>query len=209
MTNRKRSISSTRWLSEHSNDKYVFQAKKRNLRSRAWFKLDDINKSDKIFKSGMNVVDLGAAPGSWSQYAISKIGRTGKVIACDLLPIDPIIGVDFLQGDLQDNKILKKLFELIGEKKIQVVMSDMAPNMSGIPVIDIPRFIYLAKLSLNILRCILAIGGSFIVKIFYGDGFNEYLKEIHSLFLKVKIRKPNASRLRSREVYIVATGRKI
>ncbi|MGP1930718.1 MAG: 23S rRNA (uridine(2552)-2'-O)-methyltransferase RlmE [Arsenophonus sp. ET-YP4-MAG3] len=208
MVNKKHSVSSTRWLQEHFNDKYVFQAQKK-IRSRAWFKLNEIQESDKIFKSGMNIVDLGAAPGGWSQYAITKIGINGWIIACDLLLMDPIVSVDFLQGDFRNKKTLEILLERIGEKKIQVIMSDMAPNMSGIRVIDTPKSIYLAELALNMCRYVLVVGGNFVVKVFHGEGFNEYLREVRSLFLKVKIRKPNASRSRSREVYIVATGRKI
>lgn len=207
MANKKRSASSSRWLQEHFSDKYVLQAQKKGFRSRAWFKLDEIQQSDKIFKPGMTVVDLGATPGGWSQYAVSKVGQTGWVIACDLLLMDPIVGVDFLQGDFRDEQILKALLERVGDKKVQVVMSDMAPNMSGTPAVDIPRSMYLVELALDMCRDVLATGGSFIVKVFQGEGFDEYLREIRSLFLKVKIRKPDASR--SREVYIVATGRKI
>lgn len=209
MGNKKRSASSSRWLQEHFSDKYVLQAQKKGFRSRAWFKLDEIQQSDKIFKPGMTVVDLGAAPGGWSQYAGSKVGQAGRVIACDLLLMDPIVGVDFLQGDFRDEQILKALLERVGDKKVQVVMSDMAPNVSGTPAVDIPRSMYLVELALDMCRDVLASGGSFIVKVFQGEGFDEYLREIRSLFLKVKIRKPDASRLRSREVYAVATGRKI
>ncbi|MDC9580849.1 23S rRNA (uridine(2552)-2'-O)-methyltransferase RlmE [Xenorhabdus sp. PR6a] len=209
MANKKRSASSSRWLQEHFSDKYVLQAQKKGLRSRAWFKLDEIQQSDKIFKLGMTVVDLGAAPGGWSQYVVSEIGHSGRVIACDLLPMDPIVGVDFLQGDFRDELVLKTLLERVGDNKVQVVMSDMAPNMSGTPAVDIPRSMYLIELALDMCRDVLAPGGSFIVKVFQGEGFDEYLREIRSLFAKVKIRKPEASRARSREVYIVATGRKV
>ncbi|CAM3169150.1 23S rRNA (uridine(2552)-2'-O)-methyltransferase RlmE [Xenorhabdus nematophila] len=209
MANKKRSASSSRWLQEHFSDKYVLQAQKKGLRSRAWFKLDEIQQSDKIFKPGMTVVDLGAAPGGWSQYVVSQIGNSGRVIACDLLPMDPIVGVDFLQGDFRDELVLKTLLERVGDNKVQVVMSDMAPNMSGTPAVDIPRSMYLIELALDMCRDVLAPGGSFIVKVFQGEGFDEYLREIRSLFAKIKIRKPEASRARSREVYIVATGRKV
>ncbi|CDG87489.1 23S rRNA (uridine(2552)-2'-O)-methyltransferase RlmE [Xenorhabdus bovienii] len=209
MANKKRSASSSRWLQEHFSDKYVLQAQKKGLRSRAWFKLDGIQQSDKIFKPGMTVVDLGAAPGGWSQYVVSQIGDRGRVIACDLLPMDPIVGVDFLQGDFRDELVLKALLERVGDNKVQVVMSDMAPNMSGTPAVDIPRSMYLIELALGMCRDVLAPGGSFIVKVFQGEGFDEYLREMRSLFTKVKVRKPEASRARSREVYIVATGRKL
>ncbi|BGI50977.1 MAG: 23S rRNA (uridine(2552)-2'-O)-methyltransferase RlmE [Arsenophonus endosymbiont of Ceratovacuna japonica] len=209
MTNKRYLINSNRWLIEHFNDKYVIQAQKKNFRSRAWFKLDQIQKSDKIFKHGMTVIDLGSSPGGWSKYAASKVGHMGRVIACDLLSMNPIVGVDFLQGDFRDNKILRLLLKLIGNKKIHVVMSDMSPNISGISTVDISCSIHLIQLVLDIWYDILAIEGSFIIKSFQGEGFNEYLTKIRSLFLKVKIRKPDASRSRSREVYIVATGRKI
>ncbi|MEX6312506.1 23S rRNA (uridine(2552)-2'-O)-methyltransferase RlmE [Providencia manganoxydans] len=209
MANKKRSASSSRWLQEHFSDKYVQQAQKKGLRSRAWFKLDEIQQGDKIFKPGMTVVDLGAAPGGWSQYVVSQIGQNGRVIACDILPMDPIVGVDFLQGDFRDEAVLAALLGRVGDKKVQVVMSDMAPNMSGTPAVDIPRSMYLVELALDMCRAVLAPGGSFIVKVFQGEGFDEYLRDIRSLFTKVKVRKPESSRARSREVYIVATGLKL
>ncbi|HFN3492194.1 TPA: 23S rRNA (uridine(2552)-2'-O)-methyltransferase RlmE [Proteus mirabilis] len=210
MANKKRSASSSRWLQEHFSDKYVQQAKKKGFRSRAWFKLEEIQQSDNIFKPGMTVVDLGAAPGGWSQYVVQQLGNNkGRIIACDLLPMDPIVGVDFLQGDFRDELVLKALLDRVGDNKVQVVMSDMAPNMSGTPAVDIPRSMYLVELALDMCRDVLAPGGSFIVKVFQGEGFDEYLGQIRSLFTKVKVRKPDASRSRSREVYIVATGRKL
>jgi len=209
MTTKKRSGSSSRWLQEHFSDKYVLEAQKKGLRSRAWFKLEEIQQGDKIFRQEMAVVDLGAAPGGWSQYVATQIGRKGRIIACDILPMDPIVGVDFLQGDFRDPEVLKALLGRVGEGKVQVVMCDMAPNMSGTPAVDIPKAMYLAELALEMSRDVLAPGGSFLVKVFQGEGFDEYLREIRSLFTKVKIRKPDASRARSREVYIVATGRKI
>ena len=209
MANKKRSASSSRWLQEHFSDKYVQQAKKKGFRSRAWFKLEEIQQSDNIFKPGMTVVDLGAAPGGWSQYVVQQLGNKGRIIACDLLPMDPIVGVDFLQGDFRDELVLKALLDRVGDNKVQVVMSDMAPNMSGTPAVDIPRSMYLVELALDMCRDVLAPGGSFIVKVFQGEGCDEYLGQIRSLFTKVKVRKPDASRSRSREVYIVATGRKL
>ena len=202
MTGKKRSASSSRWLQEHFSDKYVQQAQKKGLRSRAWFKLDEIQQSDKLFKPGMTVVDLGAAPGGWSQYVVTQIGGKGRIIACDLLPMDPIVGVDFLQGDFRDELVMKALLERVGDSKVQVVMSDMAPNMSGTPSLQN------CHLALIHHDTFLAPGGSFVVKVFQGEGFDEYLREIRSLFTKVKVRKPDSSRARSREVYIVATGRK-
>ncbi|OBU05344.1 23S rRNA (uridine(2552)-2'-O)-methyltransferase [Morganella psychrotolerans] len=206
---KKRSASSSRWLQEHFSDKYVLQAQKKGLRSRAWFKLEEIQQGDNIFKPGMTIVDLGAAPGGWSQYAVNHIGQSGRVIACDLLPMDPIVGVDFLQGDFRDENVLNALLGRVGDKKVQVVMSDMAPNMSGTPAVDIPRAMYLVELALDMCRSALAPGGSLIIKVFQGDGFDQYLRDVRSLFTKVKVRKPDASRARSREVYIVATGWKV
>ncbi|OZI14808.1 23S rRNA (uridine(2552)-2'-O)-methyltransferase [Sodalis-like symbiont of Philaenus spumarius] len=209
MVTKKRSVSSSRWLQEHFSDKYVQQARKKGLRSRAWFKLDEIQQSDKLFRPGMTVVDLGAAPGGWSQYVATQIGGKGRIIACDILPMDPMVGVDFLQGDFRDPLVLQAVLERVGEHKVQVVLSDMAPNMSGTPAVDIPKSMYLVELALDMCRDVLAPVGSFLVKVFQGEGFDEYLREIRSLFTKVKIRKPDASRARSREVYIVATGRKL
>ncbi len=210
VVSKKRSASSRRWLQEHFSDKYVIETQKRGLRSRAWFKLDEIQRSDKLFKQGMTVIDLGASPGSWSQYVVNQIGHKGRVFACDILPMDPVKGVDFLQGDFCDEQVLAALVEMVGENnKVQVVMSDMAPNMSGTPAIDIPRSMHLVELALDMCRQLLSPGGSFLVKVFQGDGFDAFLKETRSLFTKVKIRKPEASRNRSREVYIVATGWKL
>ena len=156
VSNKKRSASSTRWLNEHFKDQFVLQAQKKGLRSRAWFKLEEIQKTDKLFKPGMTVVDLGAAPGGWSQYVASVICNKGRIIACDLLPMDPIVGVDFLQGDFRDEAVLNALLARVGEDKVQVVMSDMAPNMSGQPAVDIPRAMYLVELALDMCRDVLA-----------------------------------------------------
>ena len=204
---RKRSASSSRWLAEHFKDQFVQKAHKQKLRSRAYFKLDEIQQSDRLFKHGMTVVDLGAAPGGWSQYVVTQIGDKGRVIACDILDMNPIVGVDFLQGDFREESVLNALLER-GEGKVDVVMSDMAPNFSGMPSVDIPRAMYLVELALDMCRQVLAPKGSFVVKVFQGEGFDEYLREIRSLFNVVKVRKPEASRDRSREVYIVATGYK-
>lgn len=205
---KKRSGSSSRWLNEHFKDRFVQAAHKKGLRSRAWFKLEEIQQSDRLFKPGMTVVDLGAAPGGWSQYVASIIGQKGRIIACDLLPMDPIVGVDFLQGDFRDEEVLKVLLEKVGDKKVDLIMSDMAPNMSGQPAVDIPRAMYLVELALEMCKDILAQNGSFIVKVFQGEGSDEYLRNVRALFKTVKVRKPEASRARSREVYIVATGKK-
>lgn len=209
MPNKKHSASSRRWLKEHFSDKYVHQAQKKKLRSRSWFKLNDIQQSDKLLTPGMVVVDLGAAPGGWSQYIVTQLRGVGQIIACDILPMVPIAGVDFLQGNFCDDVVRKTMLDIIGESKVQVVMSDMAPNMSGNITVDILKSMYLVELALEMCRNILAPGGSFLVKVFQGVGFDKYLLEIRSLFTKVKVRKPDASRARSREVYIVATGHKL
>lgn len=209
MSKKKRTPSSTRWLKEHFDDKYVQQAQKLGLRSRAVFKIDEIQLKDKLIKPGMTVVDLGAAPGGWSQFAVEQVGDKGRVIACDILPMDPIAGVDFLQGDFREEAVLDALLERVGDAKVDVVMSDMAPNMSGTLAVDQPRSMYLVELALEMCKEVLAPNGSFVVKVFQGVGSEEYLKSVRELFKVVKVRKPDSSRARSREVYIVATGFKL
>ncbi|WP_108650014.1 23S rRNA (uridine(2552)-2'-O)-methyltransferase RlmE [Dongshaea marina] len=209
MGKKKQSASSKRWLKEHFDDPFVRQAQKQGLRSRAAFKLDEIQQKDTLIKPGMTVVDLGAAPGGWSFYAAEQIGGQGKVIACDILPMDPIVGVDFLQGDFREESVLNALLERVGGDKVDVILSDMAPNMSGNPGVDQPKSMYLVELALEMCRDVLATKGSFIVKVFQGDGFDAYLKQVRELFSSVRIRKPESSRARSREVYIVASGFKL
>lgn len=209
MSNKKRSASSTRWLHEYFNDKYVQQVHKRGLRSRAWFKLEEIQQTDNIFKPGMTAIDLGAAPGGWSQYVTQIIGKKGRIIACDILPMDAIVGVEFIQGDFRETAVLQAIMDCLNNDKVDVVISDMSPNISGMAAVDIPRAMYLAELALEMCKNVVKNNGSFVVKIFQGEGFDAYLKQIKTLFNKVKIRKPDASRARSREVYIVATGRKL
>ncbi len=200
------SASSKRWMQEHVNDFYVKEANKKGLRSRAVFKLEEINKKDKLIRSGMTVVDLGAAPGSWSQWAVDTVGLNGKVIACDILPMDSIAGVDFLQGDFREDAVLDALLKRIGENKVDVVLSDMAPNMSGNAAMDQPKSMYLVELALDMCRSVLVKEGSFIVKVFMGSDFDSFIAEVRKLFKTVKVRKPDSSRARSREVYLVATG---
>ncbi|WP_375057747.1 23S rRNA (uridine(2552)-2'-O)-methyltransferase RlmE [Zobellella sp. DQSA1] len=209
MGKKKRSASSTRWLKEHFDDKYVQQAQKKGLRSRAVFKLEELQGRDRLLRPGMTVVDLGAAPGGWSQYAVEQVGQQGKVIACDILPMDPIAGVDFLQGDFREEAVLGALLERVGDAKVDTLLSDMAPNMSGTPEVDQPRSMYLVELALDMCRQVLAPQGSFVVKVFQGAGFDEFLLEVRRSFSVVKVRKPDSSRARSREVYIVATGFKL
>jgi 23S rRNA (uridine2552-2'-O)-methyltransferase len=208
MSKQKHSASSGRWLKEHFDDKYVNEAKKKGYRSRAIFKIEEIQEKDKLLKPGMSVVDLGAAPGGWSQYAAQLVGDSGQVIACDILPMDSIAGVSFLQGDFREDAVMEALLERIQPDMVDVVMSDMAPNMAGNQSVDQPRAIYLVELALDMCRQVLAPNGSFVVKVFQGEGFDQYLKDIRELFKVVKIRKPDSSRARSREVYIVATGYK-
>ncbi|MGB5444142.1 MAG: 23S rRNA (uridine(2552)-2'-O)-methyltransferase RlmE [Psychromonas sp.] len=202
------SASSKRWMHEHVNDFYVKEANKKGLRSRAVFKLEEINNKDKLIRSGMTVVDLGAAPGSWSQWAVDTVGLKGKVIACDILPMDSIAGVDFLQGDFREEAVLNALLTRIAGKNVDVVLSDMAPNMSGSVAIDQPKSMYLVELALEMCREVLVKDGSFIVKVFMGAEFEPFMNELRKLFKSVKTRKPDSSRSRSREVYLVATGYK-
>lgn len=209
MSRNKQSASSGRWLKEHFDDKYVQEAQKRGYRSRAIFKIEEIQKKDKLLKPGMTVVDLGAAPGGWSQYAAEVVGDEGQVIACDILSMDSLPGVSFLQGDFREEAVLSALLERIQPDMVDVVLSDMAPNMSGNLASDQPRAMYLVELALDMCRQVLAPNGSFAVKVFQGEGFDDYLAEIRNMFKVVKIRKPDSSRDRSREVYIVATGYKL
>ncbi|MEP7703302.1 23S rRNA (uridine(2552)-2'-O)-methyltransferase RlmE [Paraglaciecola sp. 25GB23A] len=209
MTKKKQSGSSTRWLQEHFADKYVQQAKKQGLRSRAVFKIEEIHQKDNLIRLGMNVVDLGAAPGGWSQYAVELVGDAGMVIACDILPMDSLAGVEFLQGDFREETVLNELLNKIGGKNVDVVMSDMAPNMSGNDAADQAKSMYLVELALDMCHQVLKRNGSFIVKVFMGEGFDDYFKAVKQAFTVVKTRKPESSRARSREVYLVATGYKL
>ncbi len=209
MSKTKHSASSGRWLKEHFDDKYVAEAQKKGYRSRAIFKLEEIQNKDKLIQSGMTVVDLGAAPGGWSQYAAKLVGDEGQVIACDILPMDSLTGVSFLQGDFREEAVLNALLERIQPDMVDVVMSDMAPNMSGNLTTDQARAMYLVELALDMCDQVLGKNGAFIVKVFQGEGFDAFLNDVKQRFRAVKIRKPDSSRARSREVYIVATGYKL
>lgn len=200
-----RSKSSTRWLKEHFDDEYVKLSQKEGYRSRAIYKLKEIQEKDRLIQQGMTVVDLGAAPGGWSQCAAELVGSKGRVIASDILPIDPLPFVEFLQGDFTEDSILDQLLELIGNDKANVVISDMAPNLSGNDAIDQPGSVYLCELALDMAQRVLAPNGSMVVKLFQGAGSDQYIEEVKRSFRQVKIRKPKASRARSREVYVVAT----
>ena len=193
-------------MQEHLNDEYVKKAKALGYRSRATFKLIEIIEKDKLVQTGMNVVDLGAAPGGWSEYVRGIVGKKQKVVALDILDIDPIAGVDFIQGDFRDNEVYEQLNEVLQGAPIDVVLSDMAPNLSGNKAIDQPGAMYLCELALETAQTILVAGGSFLVKVFQGAGFEEYKKQVAGSFDKVLIRKPKSSRARSNEVYILAKG---
>lgn len=208
MSSKKRSASSTRWMKEHFDDKYVKEAQKHGLRSRAVFKLDEIQQKDKVIRTGDTVVDLGAAPGGWSQLSVEHVGDSGRVMACDILDMDPIAGVEFLKGDFREEAVLNALLKRVGDEKVNVVLSDMAPNMSGNDSVDQPARMYLVELALDMCHQVLAQNGNFVVKVFQGEGFDAYLAEVRKAFKSVKIRKPDSSRARSREVFIVASGYK-
>lgn len=209
MTKKARSASSARWLKEHFDDQYVQKAKKQGLRSRAAFKIEEIQEKDRLIKPGMTVVDLGAAPGGWSEYAAEVVGDNGQVIACDILPMDSIVGVDFLQGDFRDETVLNILLNRIGGRNVDIVLSDMAPNMSGNGTVDQSRSMYLVELALDMCHQTLRSDGALVIKVFHGAGFDEYFKALKQAFKVVKTRKPDSSRARSREVYLVATGWKL
>ena len=204
-----KSKSSKQWLKEHFEDKYVLQSQQDGYRSRAIYKLIEIDKKDKLLKSGMTVIDLGAAPGGWSEYAVSQVGKNGNVIALDILPMDPIDKVRFIEGDFREDDVLASLMEAIGKDKADLVFSDMAPNISGMGVVDNPRAYYLAELALDLAQQVLKPGGGILVKLFQGEGFDGYLKRLRGSFSQVVIRKPEASRQRSREIYALATGYKL
>ena len=200
----KRRPSSARWLAEHNADHYVQEARRLGYRSRAVFKLQELNERDKLIKPGMAVVDLGAAPGGWSQMARPLVGPKGRIIATDILDIEPIPGVDFLCGDFREDAVLKGVDALVGEQAVDLVLSDMAPNITGIDAADQASSIHLCELALEFARVHLKPQGAFVVKVFQGEGFDAYLKQVRAVFSSVSIRKPKASRPRSSEVYLVA-----
>lgn len=201
-----RSKSSNRWLEEHVNDPYVKQAQIDGYRARAAYKLLELNEKDKLIRSGSLVVDLGSAPGSWSQIAGRLVGVKGRVVASDILPMDSLENVDFIQGDFTEESVFNQIMSLLGERKADVVISDMAPNISGVDIADQAASMYLVELALDMARLVLKPKGDFVAKVFQGDGFDSYVKDVRTSFEKVVIRKPNASRPRSREVYVVGKG---
>ena len=201
-----RSKSSNRWMQEHFDDEYVKMAQAQGYRSRAVFKLKEINEKDNLIKNGMNIVDLGAAPGGWSQLARQLMGAHGQLIALDILPMDPLEGVTTILGDFREESVLNALYDQLAGAPIHLVMSDMAPNMSGNKATDQARSIYLGELALDMAKTVLAKQGTFLVKLFQGEGFEAFHKEVQAVFTQVTIRKPKASRPRSNEVYILAKG---
>ncbi|MBC7698343.1 MAG: 23S rRNA (uridine(2552)-2'-O)-methyltransferase RlmE [Bacteroidia bacterium] len=200
--------SSKAWMHEHINDEFVKRAQKEGYRARAAYKLTEIDDKDKLIKPGMVIVDLGATPGSWSQVVVQRLKGQGRVIALDLLEMDPINGVEFIQGDFREESVLKLLEEKLNNKKVDLVIADMAPNISGITIVDQAGAAYLTELALEFTKEWLKPSGNFLVKVFIGEGFDEILKNMRSMFDKVVTRKPKASRGRSNEVYLLGMGRK-
>ncbi len=203
-----RSKSSARWLKEHFSDPYVKRAQAEGWRSRAVFKLEELLQRDQILKPGMVVVDLGAAPGGWSQMVREKLGDKGRVVALDILPMQGIAGVDFIEGDFREEAVLKQLEALLAGAPVDLVLSDMAPNISGVAVADQARAMYLAELARDFSEVHLKPGGAFLIKLFQGRDYDAYLKSLRQGYERVSIRKPKASRARSPEVYALATGKR-
>jgi len=202
----RRSRSSSRWLQEHFSDPFVKRAQAEGWRSRAVFKLEEADRRERLLKPGMTVLDLGAAPGAWSQYAKRRVGAPGRVIASDILPMDAIAGVEFVEGDFRDEAVYERILGLAGERGIDTLLSDMAPNLSGMDAIDQPRSMYLAELALEMAGRVLKPGGSALIKVFQGAGFQELTAAARRQFKAVRFLKPAASRARSPETYLLATG---
>ena len=203
-----RSKSSSRWLQGHFSDPYVKRAQAEGWRSRAVFKLEELIERDHLLKPGMVVVDLGAAPGGWSQVVNERLRGSGRIVALDILPMQGIAGVDFIEGDFREESVLRQLEAKLSGATVDLVLSDMAPNMSGVAVVDQARMMHLAELALDFARQWLKPGGAFLIKLFQGAGFDEYVRNLRADFERVSIRKPKASRARSAEVYALATGRR-
>lgn len=200
----KKKSSSKAWLKEHREDPYVQQAQREGYRSRACYKLLELQERDRLIRPGMTVLDLGSAPGGWSQVAVALVGHSGRVIASDILPMDTLAGVEFIEGDFTSEEVFRQILDAIGDTPVDLVISDMAPNMSGMSAVDQPRSIYLVELALDMALQVLAPGGAFVSKVFQGEGFDELFRGARDSFAKVLTRKPKASRPRSREVYLVA-----
>ncbi len=203
-----RSKSSKAWLREHHGDEYVQRSRDEGYRSRATYKLAEIQQKDRLLRRGQTVLDLGAAPGGWSEFAAREVGDSGRVLALDLLPMPAIAGVDFLQGDFSETDTYERLIAMLGESRADLVLSDMAPNMSGVASVDQPRSMQLAELALDLATEFLAEDGAFVVKLFQGEGFDALLARLKREFRSVKLRKPDASRSRSKEIYAVCRGLK-
>lgn len=201
-----RSKSSNRWLDEHVNDPYVKQAQKDGYRSRASYKLLELIEKDRLVRPGMTIVDLGSAPGGWSQVVARLLGSKGKILATDILPMEPVDNVEFIQGDFTEEDVFNQLLDAMHGEKADLVISDIAPNISGVDAADQAGSIYLVELALDMARRVLKPKGDFVAKLFQGEGSDAYIKDVRTSFDKVTIRKPEASRPRSREVYIVAKG---
>ena len=202
----KRSNSSKKWLQEHFNDVYVKKAQAEGYRSRAIYKLKEIDEKERLFKPGMTVIDLGAAPGGWTQYVTQKLDGRGTIIALDILPMDALPDVNVILGDFREDAVLAELTQLVPPRSVDVLLSDMAPNMSGTAAVDIPRAMYLTELSVDFANAMLKPGGTLLMKVFHGAGFDELVKQVRQNFERVTIRKPLASRSRSRETYLLAKG---
>jgi 23S rRNA (uridine2552-2'-O)-methyltransferase len=201
-----KSKSSKNWLKEHFDDPYVKRAQDEGVRSRAVYKLEELDQKDRLIQPNSFVIDLGAAPGGWSEYAAKRVGAKGKIIATDILPMDSLPGVDFVQGDFREDEVLAAILEKVDNQRVDLVISDMAPNISGVDAIDQPASMYLAELALDLACQTLKSGGVFVVKVFQGEGFDVYKQQIQSSFKQAKVRKPKASRPRSREVYLLGVG---
>ena len=201
-----RSKSSGQWLQEHFQDEYVKLAQAQGFRSRAVFKLQEIQERDRIITPDATVIDLGAAPGGWSQYARQIVGKKHAVIALDILPMEPLEGVEFIEGDFREAEVLDQLYAVLNGAPVNLILSDMAPNITGSREIDQPKAIYLCELALDTARTVLTPGGTFLVKVFQGSGFDAFHQEVRKSFTQVLIRKPKASRPRSNEVYILGKG---
>jgi len=200
----RRSRSSGRWLKEHFADPYVQRAKSEGWRSRAVFKLEEIDRRERLLRPGRVCVDLGAAPGAWSQYARRKLGATGRVVASDILAMSELPGVEFVQGDFREEPVLEQILALLPERGVDLVLSDMAPNLSGVDVIDQPRSMHLAELALDMAGRVLKPGGDALIKVFQGAGFQELVQGARGRFGRVRLLKPQASRSRSPEIYLLA-----
>ena len=204
-----RSKSSKRWLQEHFDDPFVKQAQLEGYRSRAVYKLQEVDLKEHLIKPGMTIVDLGAAPGGWTQYVTEKLQGRGNVVALDILPMDALPDVQFIQGDFREEEVFQQLKSLAPEHGVDLILSDMAPNMSGNAAIDIPRAMYLVELAFDFSYQMLKPGGNLLVKVFHGAGFDELVKQARTSFEKLSVRKPSASRSRSKETYLLAKGFKV